>query len=191
MDAGTAKVEFDTSEFHRFLNCGPTVLAVAQYNGPPNIITLSWVAPLSHEPPLAMISVSPKRYSHGLITAAGEVTLNVPPWSLLEEVAFCGRVSGRDVDKFAETALTPAPSKKVAPPGIAEALATLECVLQRDVAAGDHTVFILKVVRLVAQEAAAAARFGPGPGEPTTVHHLRGNYYAPLGGPATEAGKPR
>ncbi len=185
------KIEFEPAFFHRFLNCGPAVLAVAQHLGPPNIITLAWVAPVSQDPPLLMISVSPRRYSHGLIKGSGEVTVNVPPWELLEEVAFCGRVSGRDVDKFAETALTPAPSERVKPPGIEQCLATLECVVEQAVDAGDHTAFIMRVVRVVADEEAAANRFGPGPGEPTTVHHLRGNFFAPLGGPAREAGKPR
>jgi flavin reductase (DIM6/NTAB) family NADH-FMN oxidoreductase RutF len=183
------KVEFEPTSFHRFLNCGPTVLAVTQYDGPPNIITLAWVTPVSHEPPLALISVSPHRYSHGLLEASREVTLNVPPWELLEEVAFCGRVSGREVDKFAETALRPVPSVRVAPPGLEQCLATLECLVEDDVIVGDHTAFVLRVVRVVADEEAAAERFGPGGGAPTTIHHLRGRYYAPLGGPVKEAGK--
>lgn len=186
------KVEFEPAFFHRFLNCGPAVLAVARgHAAVPNIITLAWVAPLSHNPPLLMISVSPRRYTHGLIKAGGEVTINVPPWELLEEVAFCGRVSGRDVDKFAETALTPAPSARVKPPGIEQCLATLECTLEQSVEAGDHTAFILRVIRVVADEEAAMNRFGPGPGKPTTIHHLTGNFYAPLGGPARAAGKPK
>jgi flavin reductase (DIM6/NTAB) family NADH-FMN oxidoreductase RutF len=108
----------------------------------------------------------------------------------LEEVAFCGRVSGREVDKFAETALTPVASRRVTPPGIAQCLATMECVADDKFEAGDHTVFIMRVVRVCADEEAAMNRFGPGQGKPTTVHHLTGNFYAPLGGPAREAGKP-
>jgi flavin reductase (DIM6/NTAB) family NADH-FMN oxidoreductase RutF len=185
------KIEFETAFFHRFLNCGPAVLAVAQHEGSPNIITLAWVAPVSHDPPLVMISVSPQRYSYGLIKAGREVTINVPPWSLLEEVAFCGRVSGRKVDKFAETALKAVPSERVKPPGIEQCLATLECVWENSFGTGDHTAFIMRVVRVVADEEAAMNRFGPGAGKPTTIHHLTGNFFAPLGGPAREAGKPK
>jgi flavin reductase (DIM6/NTAB) family NADH-FMN oxidoreductase RutF len=145
---------------------------------------------VSHEPPLLLLAVSPRRYSHGLIAASREVTVNVPPWELLEEVAFCGRVSGREVDKFAETALRPTPSRTVAPPGIEQCLATLECGVEDNFEVGDHTAFVLRVLRLVADEAAARNRFGPGEGRPTTIHHLGGNFYAPLGGPAAEAGKP-
>ncbi len=184
------KIEFEPAFFHRFLNCGPAVLAVAQHEGSPNIITLAWAAPVSHDPPLVMISVSPRRYSYGLIKAGREVTINVPPWSLLEEVAFCGRVSGREVDKFAETALRPVPSQTVAPPGIEQCLATLECAVENSFEVGDHTAFVLRVLHVVADEEAAESRFGPGEGRPTTIHHLSGNFYAPLGGPAGEAGKP-
>jgi flavin reductase (DIM6/NTAB) family NADH-FMN oxidoreductase RutF len=186
-----AKAEFEPASFHRFLNCGPAVLAVAQNRGPANIITLAWVTPVSHEPPLLIISVSPRRFSHGLIAGGREVTINVPPWELLEEVAFCGRVSGREVDKFAETALTPVPSQTVAPPGIEQCLATLECAVETSFEVGDHTAFVLRVRRVVADEEAAAERFGPGNGQPTTIHHLGGRFYAPLGGPAAEAGKPK
>jgi flavin reductase (DIM6/NTAB) family NADH-FMN oxidoreductase RutF len=184
------KVGFEPSSFQRFLNCGPAVLAVAQHRGPPNVITLAWATPVSHDPPLLIISVSPRRFSHDLIAESREVTINVPPWELLEEVAFCGRVSGREVDKFAETALRPAPSQTVAPPGIEQCLATLECTVEGSFEVGDHTAFVLRVVHVVADEEAAASRFGPGPGVPTTIHHLAGNFYAPLGGPAREAGKP-
>jgi len=181
-----AKIELAPSSFARVLNCGPTILAVAQYGGPPNIVTLSWCSPVSLEPPLVMIAVSPRRYSHALIADSGELTLNVPPWSRLAEVHFCGTVSGRDVDKFAECDFEPLPSLTVAPPGIGEALATLECGVEAAHTAGDHTMFICRVRRLVADEEAVRERFGPGFGEPTTIHHLGGNYYAPLGGPAVE-----
>ena len=182
----TTKVDFPVSDFARFLNCGPTVLAVAQYNGPPNIITLAWVTPVSHRPPLIVASVSPRRFSHDLIVNAGELTLNIPPWERLAEVAFCGRVSGRNADKFAECAFTPVPSVTIAPPGIGECLVTLECAVQDHRPVGDHTLFTLLVRRLVADPTAAEERFGLGAGLPTTIHHLGGNLYAPLGGPSRE-----
>ncbi len=183
------KKEYKTSDFARFLNCGPTVLAVAQYHGPPNIITLAWLTPVSHEPPLVVIAVAPRRYSHALISQGREVTINIPPWERLEETYFCGHVSGRDADKFAECALTPLPSRNVKPPGVAECLATLECAVEDERVMGDHTVFVLRVLRIVADEEAVAGRFGLGEGEPTTIHHLGGRVFAPLGGPAQEAGR--
>jgi flavin reductase (DIM6/NTAB) family NADH-FMN oxidoreductase RutF len=186
-----AKIEIDPGSFQKTLNCGPTVLAVTQHRGAPNIITLAWATPVSHDPPLLMIAVSPRRYSHDLLDAGREATINVPSWELIEEVAFCGRVSGREVDKFAETALTPVPSEEVTPPGIDQCLVTLECGLEDSHEAGDHTAFILRVVRALVDERAAEGRFGPGPGVPTTIHHLGGRYFAPLGGPAVEAGRPR
>lgn len=186
-----ARVEFPPAEFSRFLNCGPTVLAVAQHGGQPNIITLAWVTPVSHRPPLVAVAVAPRRYSHGLIAASGELTLNVPPWELLEETYYCGSASGRDVDKFAATALTAEPSKYVGAPGISECLATLECRVTARYETGDHTLFVCEVVRVVADEGGAARRFGLGAGGPTTIHHLGGRVFAPLGGPAVEAGRRR
>lgn len=183
-----AKAEMSPADFGHFLNSGPTVLAVAPGPGRPNIITLSWAAPVSHEPPMMVIAVAPRRFSHDLILASGEVTVNVPPWSLLAEAAFCGRVSGRDVDKFAECAFTPLPSTRVAPPGIAECLATFECRVENHWTAGDHTLFLLHILRLAVDEEVAGEGFDPSRPRPSTIHHLGGDFYAPLGEPVRERG---
>jgi len=124
-----------------------TVLATCQPpGGRPNAITLSWHSPISIDPPLYGISVAFTRASHGMIEEGGEWVVNFLPYRLAREVHFCGRNSGRDVDKFGETGLTPVPSRKVAPPAIGEAYAALECRLVESTPLGDHTWFTGEVV---------------------------------------------
>jgi flavin reductase (DIM6/NTAB) family NADH-FMN oxidoreductase RutF len=68
--------------------------------------------------------------------------INVPNEYLLKEVMYCGTHSGRDVDKFAETQLTPEPGESVEVPHIQECMAYVECRVSDAISAGDHTLFI-------------------------------------------------
>ena len=114
--------------------------------GKPNAISLAWSMPVSHNPPIVVISVSPRRYSHRLIAESREFVLNVPTIELVKQTLFIGRRSGREFDKFKETGLTPLPAKKVNPPIIKECIAHLECKAREQIDAGDHTLFIADVV---------------------------------------------
>lgn len=114
--------------------------------GKPNIITLGMYMSISIRPPMVCIGVAPKRYSHGLIEETGEFVVNVPSIDLEEEMHYCGVKSGRDVDKFAETGLTPIPAKKVKPPLIKECFGHLECRVVQSHVCGDHTLFVGEVV---------------------------------------------
>lgn len=120
--------------------------------GKPNIITLAWSMPTSHNPPMVAISVSPERYSHKLIRNLKEFVVNVPTDKLARESLFCGRRSGRYTRKFEEARLTPEKAKMVKPPIIKECIAHLECRVVNEVKTGDHTVFIGKVITAYADE---------------------------------------
>ena len=59
---------------------------------------------------------------------------------------FCGTRSGRSVDKFAETGLTPVKGDHVGAPLIQECVANLECRLAGQLTTGDHTVLAGEIV---------------------------------------------
>jgi flavin reductase (DIM6/NTAB) family NADH-FMN oxidoreductase RutF len=115
-------------------------------DGKPNIITLGMYMPISIKLPLICIGVAPQRYSHRLIEETGEFVINVPSIDLEEEMHYCGVNSGRDVDKFTETGLTPIKAIKVRPPLIEEYFSHLECKMVQQHVCGDHTLFVGKVV---------------------------------------------
>ncbi|PJB22242.1 MAG: flavin reductase family protein, partial [Euryarchaeota archaeon CG_4_9_14_3_um_filter_38_12] len=75
------------------------------------------------------ISMDPKRYSHNLIMDSKEFVVNFAPFSIVDKLHYCGRHSGRNVDKFRETGLTPVPAEKVNAPLIKECYSHLECRL--------------------------------------------------------------
>ncbi|MGQ9628916.1 MAG: flavin reductase family protein [bacterium] len=127
----------------------PTVLVTCQgRDGKPNIITLAWVGVVCSDPPMIGIGVRPSRHSHGLIVETGEFVVNIPREEHLRQTDFCGVVSGRSVDKFAATGLTPTPAKRVKPPLILECPVNLECLLRQRIGLGSHDLLIGEVVEV-------------------------------------------
>lgn len=75
-----------------------------------------------------------------------EYVINIPTVEQVKLVDFCGMVSGRDVDKFAKTGLTPLPASQVQAPLIAECPVNLECRVRQIVSLGTHDVFVADVL---------------------------------------------
>ena len=95
--------------------------------GNPNIITLGEVFNISITNPVIIgIAIRKATYSHSLISKTGEFVVNMPTVDIIDKVMVCGEVSGRSVDKFEKTGLTPSPAVRVSPPLIAECLINLE-----------------------------------------------------------------
>ena len=149
----TLKVDVDLGFAYRLLHPRNTVLvSCIGKNGKANIITLAWSMPVSANPPLAAVSIAPRRYSHSLIEETGEFVINIPTVEILKETLYCGRVSGRNVNKFEATGLTAFPARKVKAPIIKECIAHLECKLHQKISAGDHTLFIGEIVAAYVNE---------------------------------------
>ena len=87
------------------------------------------------------ISVCPERYSYGILQSTGEFVVNVPSLRQAKATDWCGMVSGRDVDKFSNTGLTPAPAVKVQCPIVLECPLNIECRLKEALKLGSHTMF--------------------------------------------------
>jgi len=106
----------------------PGLLLVAQSGGKPNAMAIGWgTVGIMWTRPVFMVMVRPSRYTYGLINSSGEFTVNVPRPDMAEIVSFCGTVSGRDVDKFAEKKLTAVRGLAVKTPVISECPVNYEC----------------------------------------------------------------
>jgi flavin reductase (DIM6/NTAB) family NADH-FMN oxidoreductase RutF len=124
----------------------PVVLVSCGLGEHVNIITIAWTGTVCSNPPQVGISVRPSRYSHGLIQETGEFVVNVPDEGLLDEVEYCGFVSGQEVDKFTARNLTPAPGSAVKTPIIAECPINIECRVCHTLSLGTHDLFVGEVV---------------------------------------------
>lgn len=116
--------------------------------GKPNIITIAWVGTVCSDPPMLSVSIRPTRHSCESISGSGEFVLNIPTRTMLKQVDFCGMVSGKTVDKFAETGLTPEPVAKVKAPLIKECPVNIECVVKKQMPLGAHRLFLGEIVQV-------------------------------------------
>jgi len=140
------KVERSPSMF--FYPCPVVLVTSADEKSEPNIVTLAWVGVACSDPPTISIAIRPSRHSYGLIERSKEFVVNIPTVDILKQTEYCGRVSGRDHKKFAETGLTPEPASKVKAPLIKECPVNLECSLQQIVKLGSHGLFLGQIAAI-------------------------------------------
>lgn len=124
-------------------------VAVVTSRGPgeaPRGLTATAVCSVSLDPPLVLASLERDSHTHAGIEASGLYAVNLLSADQ-EELAV--RFATKDRDKFRGLELR---SASTGAPVLAGCLGYLDCTVVRDVAAGDHTVFIGRV------EAAAILR---------------------------------
>lgn len=125
----------------------PAVLIGTGGNGfKNNLITVAWAGILNSEPPMLSISVRPGRFSYEALDKTGEFTVNVPSVEQAADLDWCGVVSGKDHDKFAERGLTAVAGSRVAAPLVEECPIALECKVTQKIALGTHDMFIAEIL---------------------------------------------
>ncbi|MCM8793462.1 MAG: flavin reductase family protein [Candidatus Omnitrophica bacterium] len=169
------KVEVSLRRANRLINHGPVVLVTSKYKDKANIITLAWITPVSHNPPLVAICIHKGHFSHELIEKSKEFVINVPGEELLDKVQGCGIVSGMEVDKFKKFKLTAIKAKEVNSPLIAECFAHLECKLVKIYPGGDHSIFLGEIIYAQADEGIFTEVLDIE--KVKTIHHLGANFY--------------
>lgn len=114
--------------------------------GRANAMAAAWHSPLSVNPPMYGVAISPKRASYDFIKRSGRFCINFLPFGLLESLHTCGRVSFKEVG---EEKLKRAKLEVIRGSFgcyiIKEAYASFECSLVKVVDAGDHDWFIGEV----------------------------------------------
>jgi flavin reductase (DIM6/NTAB) family NADH-FMN oxidoreductase RutF len=145
MRVTTAYLKYLWPMRHYLLTCGEAPRV--------NIIAVSFCMPVSKEPPMVACAIGRGSYSLELIEQTREFVINVPPEELQREIAYCGFHSGREVDKFRLTGLTPAPAQCVDVPIVEECVAQLECRVEQIHATGDKSLCVARVVAAYADEA--------------------------------------
>ena len=124
------------------------VIAIAKdKNGKANPVTLGWTMIVSGTPPMMAIAVAKKHYSIGAINHSRCFTISFPSSEMGDAALFFGSKSGRDTDKFAEFDCPTEPAVAIDSVLLADAVANFECTLESQVPAGDHIIFVGKIVR--------------------------------------------
>ena len=111
-------------------------------SGVPNIITIGASGIASARPPLISLAFGTRQYSLELVKETGDFVVNIPSFEQALITDWCGRVSGRETDKFKQGNLTPGKSLKVKSPYIVECPVNYECTLWKIVNCGSHDLVL-------------------------------------------------
>lgn len=131
----------------------PAIMVTCKRQGErPNIITVAWAGTICTNPPMVSVSLRPERYSYDIIKETGEFVINLTDEDLAYATDFCGVKSGRDIDKFKETHLTPIEMEHVSVPGIGESPVIIECKVMEIKELGSHHMFMAQVVGVSVDE---------------------------------------
>ncbi len=125
----------------------PTVFVVSKgKDGRVNVMAAGWNVKCSYDPPMMAVAITKKGYTHKLIQETGQFVLAVPSPELHEQLEYVGSVSGADVDKLEKIDLRTQPADEIVVPLLADARLNLECELVSTVPAGDHYLFLGRIV---------------------------------------------
>ena len=124
------------------------VWVVGSYDraGKPNVMTAAWGGVCCSQPPCIYVSLREATYTYGNIMERKSFTVSIPSESFTKEADYFGIASGKTVDKFTATGLTPERSDLVDAPYVKEFPLVIECKLIKTVKIGLHTEFISEIV---------------------------------------------
>ena len=130
------------------------VWVVGSYDaqGKPNIMTIAWGGICCSQPPCVTVSLRKATHTYGCIKERKAYTVNIPSSAMVKEVDYVGTTSGRTIDKFAMTKLTPVRSELVDAPYIKEFPVVIECRVLHTLEIGLHTQFIGEIKDIKAEE---------------------------------------
>ena len=135
---------------------GVTVVTARDAAGEPRGFTATAVCSVSLDPPLVLVCVGRDAHTLPAIRTAGRYVLNFLP----SGGASCAdRFAGSEERKFDNVQWAPAPGGS---PVLEGSLAWVECVVERELEAGDHAVFIGRVTdgRLALPDRTPLVHFG-------------------------------
>lgn len=117
-----------------------------------NLITVAWTGTICTDPAMCYISIRPERHSHALIEQNMEFTINLTTTQMAHATDWCGVKSGRDIDKFKATGLTPIPGQLVKSPTLLESPLSIECAVTQIMRLGSHDMFMARILGVRADE---------------------------------------
>ena len=128
------------------------LITTSDPDGVTNVASVAWVTPLSHTPPLVGLSVRPASRTATLTAGSGEFVVNVVDVSMSPAVRYCGSAANSGTDKADALGLELVRAEQVAPPRLGAAFGWLECRVEQCIEAGDHVLFIARVLVAHARE---------------------------------------
>ena len=165
----------------RLVNSGPVVMVSAVHGEKRAIMTVAWNMPVQKEPPLIAIGIGRGHHTTSIIEQSGEFVINVPGYEMLDTVRYCGSVTGYREDKFRSGRFDFTRGRVVEAPILTDAMAVLECMVERKVELDKLNIYLGKVVRCAAKKDCFSETWKVSEGMVSLVHHLGGpNFYSSM-----------
>ena len=137
--------DFETAIARKYPE-GVAIAIAKDSQGKHNPITLCWVMRTSFEPPMLGMSLALARHSLAAVRQAREFVVSFPSTEMAQDALFFGSVSGREVDKLAQSQVQTEPATVIDSVLLADAVANFECMLEAELQTGDHAIIIGRVV---------------------------------------------
>ena len=146
-------IDVPLTDFPRLLHpYNATLVSCEGRTGPPNVLAIAWVMPVSTNPPMLVFAIRRERHSYRLLEETKEFVVNIAGFDLAGAVLYCGRRSGKNVEKFKATGLTTGKAKKVSIPIVSECVAHIECKVAETIPKGDHVLVVGDVLAAYVQK---------------------------------------
>jgi flavin reductase (DIM6/NTAB) family NADH-FMN oxidoreductase RutF len=139
-------MELERKAFPKLFVRTAVVITTISERGISNAAPFSFNSPISFDPPLYGFSCNPAHDTWRNIQANGEFVVNVVGKDLAECMYILEADYPYEDSEIAHAGLTEAQAKVVKPPRIREALAWIECKLEKSVELGDHIWITGRVV---------------------------------------------
>lgn len=128
------------------------VIGTYDQSGRPNAMTAAWAGICCSLPPCVAVSLRKATYTYGNIMSRKAFSVSIPSEDYAKQADYFGLVSGKNIDKFAASGMTPVKGEFVDAPFVKEFPVALECKLNRFVEIGLHTEFIGEIVDVKVDE---------------------------------------
>jgi flavin reductase (DIM6/NTAB) family NADH-FMN oxidoreductase RutF len=122
------------------------VVGTYDKEGKPNVMTAAWGGVCCSKPPCIYVSLRKATYTYSNIMERKAFTVSIPSETYTKEADYFGITTGKKVDKFLATGLTPVKSDLVDAPYVKEFPLVIECKIIKIVEIGLHTQFIGEIV---------------------------------------------
>ncbi len=133
------------------LEPAPLVLITTESRGEANVSTCAWIMPAGPSPPTLILSLRRDSLTRRHIDDRGEFIVNIPGRRFAREIAFCGTVSGRELQKLEECGFRMEPGGKVRAPLLSDCIGHLECEALDAREAGGQILVTARVILATAR----------------------------------------